>query len=167
MDPAMNRRLKNDQQRVTSLDTHHAPITRHAIRQSSFLNRHSSSAFSLLEVMIACGIFFMAIFAILALVSGTLRNARSLRRVDLDAGMVAAQVCKTNKLYEGTESGDFGNLFPDCSWETDTAEIGTNGLFQVDIIVRRRGFPRPVDAMSIWVYAPESPSQGFGRPTFR
>ena len=62
--------------------------------------------------MIACGIFFMAIFAILAMVSSVLRNARGLRRIELDAGMVAAQVCKTNKLYEGTESGDFGNLYP-------------------------------------------------------
>ena len=72
--------------------------------------------------MIACGIFFMAIFAILALISNVLRNARSLRRVELDAGMVAAQVRKTNKLYEGNESGDFGNLYPDYSWETETYE---------------------------------------------
>ena len=75
-------------------------------------SRRSRTAFSLLEVMIACGIFFMAVFAILAMVSSVLRNARSLRRVELDAGMVAAQVCNTNKLYEGTESGDFGNLYP-------------------------------------------------------
>jgi hypothetical protein len=121
--------------------------------------------FSLLEVMIACGIFFAAVFAILALVSGTLRNARLLRRVDVDAGMVAAQVCKTNKLYEGTESGDFGKLYPDYSWETSTMEVATNHLFQVDIAVRRRGVGNPVDTMSILVYAPDSPSRGFGRPT--
>src|SRR5207342_1412722 len=42
-------------------------------------------AFSLIEVMIACGIFFMATFAILALVSTTLRNARALQRGDVDA----------------------------------------------------------------------------------
>jgi hypothetical protein len=115
--------------------------------------------------MIACGIFFMAVFAILGLVSTVLRNARGLRRVELDAGMVAAQVCKTNKLFEGSESGDFGNLYPDYSWETYTSEVATNHLFQVDITVHRRGLANPVDAMSIWVYAPESPSQGFGRPT--
>ena len=39
-------------------------------------------AFTLLEVMIACGIFFIAVFAILALVSNTLRNARILRLTD-------------------------------------------------------------------------------------
>jgi len=107
--------------------------------------------------MIACGIFFMAIFAILSLVSSTLRNARILRRVDVDAGMVAAQVCNTNKLYEGTQSGDFGNLYPDYSWETYTTEVATNHLFQVDIMVRRRGLQQPVDKMSIYYFAPDSP----------
>jgi len=48
------------------------------------------SAFTLLEVMIACGIFFIAMFAILGLVSNCLRNARALRHIEVDAGMVAA-----------------------------------------------------------------------------
>jgi hypothetical protein len=117
--------------------------------------------------MIASGIFFMSIFAILALMSSLLRNARSLRRIELDAGMVAAQVCNTNKLYEGTDSGDFGKLYPDYSWETDTYQVETNGLFQVDIFVRRRGMQQPVDVMSIWLYRPESPQSGFGRLTIR
>lgn len=140
------------------------------LRTSGFGFRTSRSprgAFSLLEVMIAGGIFFMAIFAILALVSGTLRNARALRRVDVDAGMVAAQVCNTNKLYEGASSGDFGNLYPDYSWEAYTSEVATNHLFQVDIVVRRRGLQQPVDKMSIYYFAPDSPSSGFGRPTVR
>ena len=117
--------------------------------------------------MIACGIFFMAVFAILAMVSSVLRNARSLRRVELDAGMVAAQVSNTNKLYEGTQSGDFGNLYPDYSWETDTYEAETNGLWQVDIVVRRRGVPKPVDVMSICLYRPESPVTGSATRHFR
>jgi hypothetical protein len=166
MDPAMKFHLKSDERRVTGGSTHHAPRNPSlAPRPAPLRSPHSQTAFSLLEVMIAGGIFFMGIFAILALVSSTLRNARSLRRIDVDAGMVAAQVCKTNKLFEGTESGDFGNLYRDYSWETYTSEVATNHLFQVDITVRRRGLQNPVDAMSIWVYAPESPSQGFGRPT--
>ncbi len=138
-----------------------------APRRSSSI-RHSQCAFSLLEVMIACGIFFMCIFAILAMVASVLRNARSLRSVDVDAGMVAAQIYKTNKLYEGFESGDFGNAYPDYSWDTQITQAATNGLFQVDIVVHRRGVPRPVDSMSIFVYAPESPQNGgFGAPRFR
>jgi hypothetical protein len=138
------------------------------LRHSSFVIRHSRRGFSLLEVMIACGIFFMCIFAVLALVAGVLRNARALRSVDVDAGMVAAQIYKTNKLYEGTESGDFGNAFPDYSWETQITEAATNGLFQVDIAVNRRGAGKPVDTMTIYVYAPDSPRNGgFGQPRFR
>ena len=124
------------------------------------MKNRPQTAFSLLEVMIASGIFFMCVFAILAMVSGLLRNARSLRRIELDAGMVAAQVGNTNKLTEGTESGDFGNLYPGYSWETDTYEAETNGLWQVDIVVRRHGIPQPVDRMSLYLYRPESPGRG-------
>ena len=70
-------------------------------RPSCLRSPSGRTAFTLLEVMIACGLFFMCVFAILAMVSSVLRNARSLRRVELDAGMVAAQVCRTNKLYRG------------------------------------------------------------------
>jgi hypothetical protein len=49
----------------------------------------SEAGFSLIEVMIAAGLFFMATFAILLLVSVTLRNARALQGGDVDAGMAA------------------------------------------------------------------------------
>src|SRR5215467_4098981 len=72
------------------------------LRISDFgLNRWH--AFSLIEVMIACGIFFMATFAILALVSTTLRNARALQRGDVDAGMAAAQIYQTLRTNRQTE----------------------------------------------------------------
>ena len=170
----MNCRLK-DEERCLPSGTSSAgnppqtPLVPAGLRPSTFglrISRSARAAFSLLEVMIACGIFFMSVFAILAMVSGVLRNARSLRRVDLDAGMVAAQVSNTNKLSEGTQTGDFGSMYPDCSWEAESYEVATNGLWQVDIIVRRRGVPRPVDAMSIWLYRPESQS-GFGRPNIK
>src|SRR5262245_35868214 len=114
--------------------------------------RRLAAAFSLLEVMIACGIFFLAVFAILALVSNSLRNARFLRRVEVDAGMVAAQLSKTNRMTLGRDSGDFGNLYRDYSWETYCDEVASNGLVQVDIIVRKRGQSEPADAMSILVF---------------
>ena len=114
-------------------------------------------AFTLLEVMIACGIFFMCIFAVLMLVSNSLRNARILRQMDVDAGSVAAQIVKTNRLTEGTTSGDLADVgYPDHSYDADAEEAATNGLWQVDIVVKRRGSPNPVDKMSIWVYSPDS-----------
>ncbi|HVV70771.1 MAG TPA: hypothetical protein VHI52_04610, partial [Verrucomicrobiae bacterium] len=90
--------------------------------------------FTLMEVMIACGIFFMATFAILALVSTTLRNARSLQRRTVDAGMAAAQVfetLKTNRMEQGSLSGDFGDTYPgyswDANWDLDWDSGATNG----------------------------------------
>src|ERR1035441_9009926 len=128
------------------------------MRSNRQISRSARAAFSLLEVMIAAGIFFVCMFAILAMMSGVLRNARILRRAELDAGMVAAQISNTNKLYEGSESGDFGKLYQDYSWDSDRYEVGTNGLWQVDIIVRRRGMQKPVDVMSIWLFRPDSQS---------
>ena len=126
--------------------------------------RRSGLAFTLLEVMIATGIFFMATFAILALVAGTLRNARNLQRGDVDAGMAAAQIVqllKTNKQAEITGSGDFGDAYRDFSYEFQSEEVQTNGLLRVDIIVNRRGAQKPVDTLSIWLYAPDAKS-GYG-----
>ncbi|HTL56062.1 MAG TPA: hypothetical protein VL361_10310 [Candidatus Limnocylindrales bacterium] len=129
-------------------------------------------AFTLMEVMIACGIFFMATFAILALVSTTLRNARGLQRGDIDAGMAAAQVyevLRTNRLEQGSMSGDFGDAHRDYSWEAnwdiDYDSGATNSLLKVDIVVNRRGNRQPVDALSIRVFSPNARS-GIG-PNFR
>jgi Tfp pilus assembly protein PilV len=126
-------------------------------------------AFTLIEVMIACGIFFMATFAILGLISTTLRNARALQRGDVDAGMAAAQVyqlLRTNRVTELSGKGDFGETYPDYSYEFSTQEYQTNGLLQVDIVVNRRDLRKPVDSLTIWVYNPDAKS-GLGQPTFR
>jgi hypothetical protein len=119
--------------------------------------------------MIACGIFFMATLAILALVSTTLRNARALQRGDVDAGMAAAQIyetLKTNRQVEVSGSGNFGEAYPDYSYEFATQQYQSNGLLQVDIVVNRRGLRTPVDMLSIWVYNPDAKS-ALGQPTFR
>lgn len=127
---------------------------------------NEGEAFTLLEVMIACGIFFIAVFAILGMVSSCLRNARALRHIEVDAGMVAAQLYKTNKLSEGVVSGDFGDMYREYTWEADTEEAATNGLYQVDIVVRKRGLQNPVDTMSVWIYSPESSAGPFNRSPF-
>ena len=119
------------------------------------------AAFTLIEVMIACGIFFMATFAILALVAGTLRNARALQRGDVDAGMAASQIfqmLKTNRQADISGSGDFGDTYPDFSYEFSSSEYMTNGLLQVDIVVNKRGLQKPFDTLSIWVYSPDAKS---------
>jgi type II secretory pathway pseudopilin PulG len=122
------------------------------------------AAFSLLEVMIALAIFFMVSFSILALVSSSLKNARALRMAGRpNAGMLAAELSLTNKVEEGIESGDFGDLFPDYTWQREIYEAGTNGLFQADFVIYRRGNrSQPDSQMSIFIYAPGSQSRRLG-----
>ena len=112
-------------------------------------------AFTLIEVMIATGIFFVATFAILALVSQSLKSARMLNQNAPTPGMVAAeQLSLTNQLEEGVDSGDFGDLYPDYTWEMRTMFFASNGLFQVDIDVLHKN---QVDSsISVLAYKPES-----------
>jgi hypothetical protein len=122
-----------------------------------------------MEVMIAAGIFFIATFTILALVSTSLLNARALQRGDVDAGMAASQVyqlLKTNRQVEVSGSGDFGEAYPDYSFEFASQQYQSNGLLQVEIVVNRRGNRKPVDTATIWVYAPEA-SSGPGQLNLR
>jgi Tfp pilus assembly protein PilV len=127
----------------------------HPISRSRQLQR----AFSLLEVLIASAIFFMAIFSILALVSNSLRGARLLQAVEVDASMLAAELSATNKLSEGTENGDFGKEYRDYSWRRAVSEVGSNGLFQVDFVVEHRPTRRET-VMSVLFYRPESGPAG-------
>ncbi len=138
------------------------------------LRPRSPFAFTLLEVMIACGIFFMATFAILALVSQTLRNARALQRGEVDAGMAASLVyetLKTNRQENGSISGDFGETYRDFSWEAnwdvDWEGGATNNLLKAEITVRRHDLQKPYDHMTIWIYAPNARSALAAGPTFR
>jgi Tfp pilus assembly protein PilV len=122
----------------------------------------ASGAFTLLEVMIAAGILFMCLFAILALLSTSLRNARALQRTTVDAGMLAADLSLTNRLIEGTESGDFSqfgdHVYPDYRWTRQIQEVASNGLFQVDFTISpRSGRDEAVSHMSILLFRPDSP----------
>jgi hypothetical protein len=103
--------------------------------RASFRGSRLMVAFTLLEVMIAMGIFFMCIFAILGLVSSNLRLARKLQDSPVDANMLISELSLTNKLQEGSDSGDFGELYPGYKWESQLTEVGTNGLFQVEYMV--------------------------------
>ncbi len=107
--------------------------------QSSSSSAESSSAFTLLEVMVAVGLFFMATFAILSLVSSTLKGARSLEAFDLDASSVVAELSLTNRLEEGEIPADiiqhFTELHPRSTCGGTIEEVRTNGLFKVTVLV--------------------------------
>lgn len=123
--------------------------------------RRDAIAFSLLEVMIAAGIFFMAIFAILSLVSTNIHNARLLQEQQVDPGMLLADLVQTNKLEEGSDSGDFGELFPGYGWRSDTTLVGTNGFFKVEYVVyKKSGGPNTETSVSALLYRPDSAQPG-------
>jgi type II secretory pathway pseudopilin PulG len=127
------------------------------ILHSSCAINHPQKAFTLVEVMIAVAIFFMAVFAILALTSRSLQAARSLRNSTIDAGSLAAQLSLTNRLEEGIESGDFGDLYPDYSWTQSITEDGTNGLFLVQFWVYQNSAGMTEEpTLSIRLYRPDS-----------
>ena len=125
----------------------------------------AKGAFTLLEVMIASAIFFMAVFAILALVSSNLRNARLLQEQTVNAGILIADYCQTNKLEEGPDHGDFGQLYPGYKWDSDTVLVSSNGLFKVDYLVTHpggHGERTSVNSLSALLFRPDSPtSPGF------
>ena len=133
---------------------------------------HEQRAFSLLEVMIAIGIFFMAVFAILGLVSGALENARRLQRPMVDAGVVAGVVSLTNQLVEGSASGDLsdflGKRYQGYTWTYAIQEVGSNRLFQVDFTVQSDAPGRPVvSKLSALYFRPQSPAGSLDGATTR
>ena len=121
-------------------------------------------AFSLLEVMVAIGLFFMAVFAVLGLVSISLQNARHLKRPIVDAGLVASELSLTNQLIEGMASGNLdeflGKSYQGYSWTYAVSEVQSNKLFQVDFIVQdNHSYEKPVvSKMSILMFRPQSPA---------
>ena len=124
--------------------------------------RRQRRAFSLLEVMIAIGIFFLAVFAILSLVSGTLANARRLQRPQVDASPVLATYAATNILVEGKYSGDMSEILGDAYrnyyWTAEIREVATNKLFSVECIVQERGVREIISDLSTVLYRPQSPA---------
>ncbi|HVU07794.1 MAG TPA: prepilin-type N-terminal cleavage/methylation domain-containing protein [Verrucomicrobiae bacterium] len=129
-----------------------------------FQNQSSRRAFTLLEVMIAIVAFCTASFAILALVSTSLGNARALQRPMVDAGAIAGWLASTNALVEGEESAELSEMLGDaykgyvCTY--DIQEVQTNKLFQLDFIVQdNNSYNKPVvSKMSILLFRPNSPA---------
>jgi hypothetical protein len=115
------------------------------------------SGFTLLEVMIAVGVLFMCLFAVLALLTNSLASARKLQtHRDIDtgsiAGLIYVQLTNTNSLNEGPIDVDLEEMFPGCTCTADLTQVGTNGLCQVDFDVERN---QKVEAQShFFVYLP-------------
>ncbi len=127
-------------------------------------SRAGHRAFTLLEVTFALAIFFLAIFTILGSVSRSLGGARSLQQKFPDISALVADIMLTNRLEEGTGGGDFGDLYPGYTWTGYTNQIATNGLFQIDFVIRSlRGRQAIEWTNSIYLWRPDSKVSTFGR----
>lgn len=130
------------------------------IRRSSL--RAGGRAFTLIEVLVASAVLVIALAGILVIVSNGIRTARILDRVHVDASSLAAELSLTNRLEEGVESGDFGDIHPGYGWTREIVEVGTNGLFQVEFTVVGAGGAE--SHLSLLLFRPLSISRaGAGR----
>jgi Tfp pilus assembly protein PilV len=120
-----------------------------------------NTGFTLFEVMVASFIFFTAIFAILEIVSQGLRSARLIQQTFPDASGLAAEFALTNKLEEGVEQGDFGDLHPEYTWSREVMQVATNGLFEVRYTIYRGATED--STMSLLLFRPESQPPGVFR----
>jgi hypothetical protein len=131
--------------------------------------RSGGTAFTLVEVLIAIGIFFMVGFAVLEMVVTGLGAARALQVRHADVNYLAAELAATNAiLEEGVESGDFGDFYPHARWVRTVTEVSSNGLYQVDFeVLEKVGRSEISSTMSILLHSPGSPkgrmSGGTGR----
>ena len=123
------------------------------------------AGFTLLEVMIACFVFFVVAFSVLQMTTVSIMAAKSLQKNNLDPGMIAAEVTSTNRIYEeGTYSGDFQDIYPDFSWEYTVQQVESNGLFQIEfLVIPKAGGASGAAKITTLVHSPGStPGVGFG-----
>jgi general secretion pathway protein I len=128
--------------------------------------RACQDAFTLMEVMIAVAIFFMAMFTILGVLSSSLHAASILRNSGPTPGMVAAQLAmtaQTNKFEESSDSGDFHDtpVYEGYRWQWFKTEITTNGLLQFDIVVVNPN-GKPDSTLTVLFYCPQAQSSSLG-----
>ena len=119
--------------------------------------------FTLMEVMIAIGVFCVGVFAILSLVATVMRGARLLDRPMVDAGVIAGQIAQTNSIVETSGLGDLseflGERYKGYKYVYTINELETNKLFEADIKVTSDAPGKPViSTMTVLLYRPQSPA---------
>jgi hypothetical protein len=128
-------------------------------------------AFTLLEVIVACGIFFMVAFALLELVTRGLVAAKAIQQRDPDPGIILAALSLTNSFEEGEVSGNYEDIapgmYPGHRWEAFITEVGSNGLFEINVITHneRKRSQNPATTVGLfWRPASKPGSVSRGNP---
>ena len=115
-----------------------------------------SQAFTLLEVTLAMAMLFAITFVLLQITSTNLKLAKVLQRTTVDASSLAAELSLTNRLEEGTDSGDFGDLYPNHNWTREITLVGTNGLFECRFSVFKARDAKPESELVVLLFRPDS-----------
>jgi prepilin-type N-terminal cleavage/methylation domain-containing protein len=139
-----------------------------SLKAGPLINAHSASklqhAFTLMEVMIAIGVFCVGVFAILDVVATVMHGARLLNKPMVDAGVIASEFAQTNQIVDGTTGlGDLSEFLGDTYKGYDYAytanEVESNRLYQVDVAVTSDSPGKPtVSKISYLLYRPLSPA---------
>jgi len=129
------------------------------------LSNAARRAFTLLEVMIAIAIFFVASFAILGLISTSLNNVRRMQMPSVDASPVLARYAATNSLVEGIYQGNLGEPellgkdYRDYNYVVDIVEVASNHLYSVECaITPATGKREVISDLTTLLYKPQSPA---------
>lgn len=126
------------------------------------MNRRRRVAFTLMEVMIAIGVFCLGVFAILDVVATVLHGARLLNKPMVDAGVVGSEISQTNAITDGISGlGDLseflGETYKGYEYAYTINEVQSNKLYQADIAVTSDSPGKPVvSKMSILLFRPQS-----------
>jgi Tfp pilus assembly protein PilV len=130
---------------------------------SSYASRQSSlrAAFTLLEVIVACAIFFMVAFAILELVASSLKSVRKLQSREPDPGIILHKLGMSNIWEETVVEGTFEDIapkmYPGYRYGAEAREVGSNGLWQVDVTVYNdKDHKKGATHISTMFYSPRS-----------
>lgn len=123
-----------------------------------------NDAFTLMEVMIAIGVFCIGVFAILDVVASTMHGARLLDKPMVDAGCVAGEIALTNSLvevqYESGDLSDFlGDQYKGYPYTYNIVEVESNHLYQADIVLQSDAPGKPIiSKMTMLLFRPQSPA---------
>jgi len=114
------------------------------------------AGFTLLEVTLAMALLFSVTFVLLQITATNVKIAKILQRTTITASSLAAELSLTNRLEEGAESGDFGDLYPGHTWNREIAMVGTNGLFECRFEVYNGRNTKPESELVTLFFRPDS-----------
>jgi hypothetical protein len=115
--------------------------------------------------MIATTLFFMSMFAILGVLSSGIHAATILRATGPTAGMVAGYFAVSNKIEEGSQTGDFNDIagYQNYRWVSEAVLI-TNDLYNMNFVVFNPSGQQSSFLRDVKFYKPGSSGPQAGLP---